>query len=335
MGNDAAEETDEASRGILLGGAGDRLVSVEPRRLLVLSAMPDRAFDTAPEPRDPGERPLFLLGFDLEDVRSMIPDGSGYREAVPRTTALFLELLARHRMRVTFFVVGDVARRYPSLIREIADAGHEIACHGSDHVPLDRHDRESFRADLERNRDDLVGAGAPVPVGFRAPIFSLTASAEWAYDVLAERSFLYSSSVLPRSHPLYGWQRFGERPVRTDGGVWEIPISTDGVGRLGLPFAGGVYFRVLPLAVVRRFFATRRSAGDAVVGYLHPYDLDVEQERFLHPGLGERRWMNALMYVNRRRVLPRLTRLLAEGWRLGCYRDYVKDRLESRTRAGG
>ena len=89
---------------------------------------------------------------------------------------------------------------------------------------------------------------------------------------------------------------------------------------------------VLPLALVRAFFGRRRGEDSAVVGYLHPYDLDVEQERFAHPGLGDRRWMNALMYVNRHRVIPRLTRLLADGWRLERYCDYVNDRLESRVR---
>jgi polysaccharide deacetylase family protein (PEP-CTERM system associated) len=296
--------------------------------------MPDRAFRTALEPSDAGERQVFLLGFDLEDVRSMVPGGSAYREAVPRTTGLFLDLLARHDMRVTFFVVGDVARRYPGLIREIADRGHELACHSSDHLPLDRHGRASFRSDLERNRDDLLRAGAPLPLGFRAPIFSLTPTAGWAYEVLAELGFRYSSSVLPRSHPLYGWESFGEHPVRTDTGVWEIPISTNGLGRLGIPFAGGIYFRVLPLAIVRELFRRRRSRGAAVVGYLHPYDLDVEQERFAHPGLGDRRWMNALMYVHRGRVLPRLTRLLADGWRLERYGVFVSDRLERRAPAG-
>jgi polysaccharide deacetylase family protein (PEP-CTERM system associated) len=235
----------------------------------VSSTILDPASRVTLEPRTAGDHPVFLLGFDLEDVRSMIPGGSADRDAVPRTTERFLELLERHAMRATFFVVGDVARRHPALIREIAERGHELACHSSDHVPLDRHDRSSFRADIERNRDDLVDAGAPPPLGFRAPMFSLTPRAEWAYDVLAELGFRYSSSVLPRSHPLYGWQRFGEHPIRTDGGIWEIPISTGGVGRLGIPFAGGVYFRLLPLTLVRAFFGRRRGQDAAVVGNLH------------------------------------------------------------------
>ena len=83
----------------------------------------------------------FLFSVDLEDVRTMIPDGARYTERVPAQVARYAELLARHDARCTFFTVGDVARRYPSLVRDLAAAGHEIACHGSDHVPLDRLDR--------------------------------------------------------------------------------------------------------------------------------------------------------------------------------------------------
>lgn len=277
--------------------------------------------------------PLFCLGVDLEDVRSMVPGGERYAEAVPRTTRLLLDFLARRGARTTFFTVGDVARRYPDLVAEIAEAGHELACHSSDHDPLDRLDRDGLRRDLERNREDLLRAGAREVVGFRAPIFSLTAETVWAYDVLAELGFSYSSSVLPRRSPLYGWEGFGDGPVRTGSGVWEVPISTCGLGGRGLPFAGGVYFRVLPFGLVRWLFARRRAASEVVVGYIHPYDLDTSQERFVHPGLGGNPVLNALMYVNRRRVLPRLERLADGGWRLGRYVDLVR-RRERELRGG-
>ncbi len=277
--------------------------------------------------------PLFCLGIDLEDVRSMVPGGERYAEAVPRIARLLLDFLARRRARATFFTVGDVARRYPGLVGEIAAAGHELACHSSDHEPLDRVDRDGLRRDLERNREDLLRAGARDVQGFRAPIFSLTPETAWAYEVLAELGFSYSSSVLPRRSPLYGWEGFGERPRRTAAGVWEVPISTCGLGGRGLPFAGGVYFRVLPFGLVRWLFGRRRASGDAVVGYVHPYDLDTSQERFVHPGLGGSPFLNALMYVNRGRVLSRLERLVGEGWQLVRYADYVRQREPRGERA--
>ena len=102
------------------------------------------------------DAPPFLFSIDLEDVRSMIPEGHRYADRVPLLVGRYLELLERHDLRCTFFTVGDVARRHPALVRDLATAGHEIACHGSDHVPLDRMGRAGFREDLARNLEDLA-----------------------------------------------------------------------------------------------------------------------------------------------------------------------------------
>jgi len=265
----------------------------------------------------------FLFSVDLEDVRTMIPDGARYTERVPAQVARYAELLARHDARCTFFTVGDVARRYPSLVRDLAAAGHEIACHGSDHVPLDRLDRATFRADLERNLADLAAAGAGRVTGFRAPVHSLVPRTAWAWEVLAELGLRYSSSVLPARHPLYGWPGFARTATRTEAGVWELPLTLAGLPGLDVPFAGGVYLRVLPFALVRACFDRERGQGRAVVGYAHPFDIDTGQERFVHPELGGRRLYHRLMYWNRGGMLGRIERLIERGAGVVRYGDYV------------
>ena len=40
-----------------------------------------------------------------------------------------LELFGNKHVKATFFILGWVAERLPSLVREITQAGHEIACH--------------------------------------------------------------------------------------------------------------------------------------------------------------------------------------------------------------
>jgi hypothetical protein len=52
----------------------------------------------------------FLFSIDLEDIRTFVPGGERYAERVPTNVARYLEFLARHRVRCTFFTVGDVAR---------------------------------------------------------------------------------------------------------------------------------------------------------------------------------------------------------------------------------
>lgn len=116
----------------------------------------------------------YLFSVDLEDVRSMIPDGARYAPRVAANVARYLDVLDRHGARCTFFTVGDVATRMPELVRDLAQAGHEIACHGADHMPLERLGRDGFRDDTVRALDALDRAGAGRARGFRAPVMSLT-----------------------------------------------------------------------------------------------------------------------------------------------------------------
>jgi polysaccharide deacetylase family protein (PEP-CTERM system associated) len=264
----------------------------------------------------------YLFGVDLEDVRLQVPDGGRYRPRVPEMTARYLDFLRRHRARGTFFVVGGVARAHPDLIRRIADEGHEIACHSDRHVPLDRQDPAAFRDDLCRNLEALRAAGVDGVRGYRAPRFSLTERTRWAYAVLAELGFSYSSSVLPARSPLYGWPGFGEAPRWMDG-ILELPMTLLRTPFLSVPNGGGVYFRVLPRPLLRRSLLASRRADRPVLGYLHPYDVDVEQERFPHPGFS--RWSvgNRLMYLNRGATLDRLEMVARLGFAIQPYGGYA------------
>jgi polysaccharide deacetylase family protein (PEP-CTERM system associated) len=277
---------------------------------------------------DDTRRPFFF-SIDLEDIRLLVPGGERYRERVPENTHRYLDLLARHDLRCTFFTTGDVARRYPELVSQIAAAGHEIACHSSDHLPLDRHSRASFREDLLRCRDDFGRAGVTDCKGFRAPIASLFEETRWAYEVLQELGFVYSASVLAAEHPLYGWPSFGSDQPRRIEGIWEIPISLSRIPGLDVPFAGGVYFRVLPFVLVRRLFERRSAAGRPVFGYLHPYDIDSEQERFMHPEIGDSAFYNWLLYWNRSGTLRRCDALFRDGWQVRRYDEYVERLLRA------
>jgi len=78
------------------------------------------------------------LTFDIEDYFQV----SAFEGIVPRTswddyptrvvdnTHRILQLLERHQVHATFFILGWVADRFPQLVREIASTGHELATHG-------------------------------------------------------------------------------------------------------------------------------------------------------------------------------------------------------------
>jgi len=264
----------------------------------------------------------YLFSVDVEDPRLLIANGERFRSRVEPMTVRFLDWLDRHGFSATFFVVGDVARRHPDLVREIARRGHEIGCHSNRHIPLDQQSPDEFRADVSECIEALARCDARAVIGYRAPTCSLTKQTSWAYDVLGTLGIQYSSSVLPAPNPLYGWPEFGAATRRMPSGVLEIPLTIGRVGPLRVPVGGGVYFRVLPFLLIARAI-DRRASEDAVTGYFHPYDIDEDQERFMHAGIKNNRFYHWLMFLNRGKVLPRLDRLVEKGLRIEPYKSYA------------
>jgi polysaccharide deacetylase family protein (PEP-CTERM system associated) len=261
-------------------------------------------------------RTPFLFSVDVEDA--------GDRTPLADLIERYLDFLRIRKAKATFFIVGEVARRHRDLIGSIAREGHEIGCHSDAHVPLDRQDRGTFRDDLRRNLEALATAGVERPRGYRAPCFSLTERTRWAYPILAEQGFTYSSSVLPARNPLYGWPGFGEAPRMMEG-VLEMPISLLSA-MLPVP-AGGVYFRTMPMPLLRRALARRQRRGEPVLTYFHPYDIDGARSDRPHPG--HSRWSpyNWLLQANRGRTMARLEAI----GRLGFdYRTYGEQADELR-----
>lgn len=263
----------------------------------------------------------YLFSVELEDVRSLVPDAHHLPERVPENIERMLQFLRDRDVRCTFFATGDCARRYPSLVRDIANEGHEIACHSSEHKALDRHDAASFRKDVEQCQRDYERAGVPPAVGFRAPYGSMIPSTSWAYRVLEDLGFEYSTSVIGARNPRYGWPDFGPDRPRREGKLVELPVTLTHIPGLNVPIVGGVYFRILPFSLVRTLFRQRIQGPDPVVGYIHPFDFDDTEERFRFPELNP--LFGWLMYQNRGAVFPRFRALFDEGVRVELYRDFV------------
>lgn len=263
----------------------------------------------------------YLFSVDLEDVRDMIPNGMQYKEAVVSNTRKYLNWLQQHQFKATFFVVGRTALAFPALIKEIADSGHEIALHSHNHTHVTKLSPDAFKADIAENINAIQKAGVATVKGFRAPTFSIVEQSKWAYKILKEAGIEYSSSVIPNKNPLFGWQSFGgEQWVD---GVYEIPMNI-GSAPLGVPFGGGVYFRVLPGFITRPLFAKAAKENRPVLGYFHPYDVDTEQEHFMHPHLNDSKLLNELMYINRSKVFTRLNKVISMGFSVLRYDEYYK-----------
>ena len=267
--------------------------------------------------------PTFLFSVDLEEFYAADPARVFRQTPLPELAEKYLAFLRRHAMKATFFVVGELARKFPDTVRAIAAEGHEIGCHTHTHRPLEEHTPHSLREDLARNLDAVRDAGGESVIGFRAPILSLTEKTRWAYEVLAELGFRYSSSVLPARNPLHGWPGFSNKPRRI-ADILELPVTLARFGPLEVPAGAGTYFRCLPLGAIKSRFLALARAGSPIVGYFHPYDVDTKQERVLHRGVRGSRWMNALLYVNRARTIERLEILVNAGFNITTYAEYIR-----------
>jgi polysaccharide deacetylase family protein (PEP-CTERM system associated) len=201
---------------------------------------------------------------------------------VERNTEVILSMLDEAGCRATFFTLGWIAERYPGLVRRIVTGGHELASHGMAHIRADRQDRAAFGADVGRSRRLLEDIGGVPVTGYRAASFSIGRDNLWAFEVLAEKGYAYSSSIYPISHDHYGMKEAPRFPFRPRGGdgLLEIPVSTVSLGGRNLPCGGGGYFRLLPYRL-SRWQLRRLNLQDRrpAVFYFHPWEIDPEQPR--------------------------------------------------------
>jgi polysaccharide deacetylase family protein (PEP-CTERM system associated) len=235
-------------------------------------------------------------------------------------TELCLDLLAAHGVAATFFVLGWTAERYPGLVRRIAESGHEIACHSHVHPEVFALDETAFRADLERALAALSAAGATEVAGYRAPSFSLTPPVHHYLHILQDYGLTYDASLFPVHHPRYGQPDAPRAPFLLGGAAAQaagpdrdpllvLPMTTARLLGVNVGFAGGGYLRVLPRALYRLLRSVAQRQGQAVVTYLHPWELDDWR-----PGdVGQSRLQRWRSQGGQRSVRAKLTSILREG----------------------
>ncbi|MFX0195792.1 MAG: DUF3473 domain-containing protein [Candidatus Hodarchaeota archaeon] len=268
---------------------------------------------------------IHALTIDVEDAASI-----GMRDlfeveylptdAVVRNTDRVLEILSLHGVRGTFFVLGEVAERFPSLVRRIAKAGHEIGIHGYTHrqfFKLNRKQAFTEIGDAKHLIEDIVSE--PV-YGHRAPAFSIRPDTAWALEVIAEAGFSYDSSIVPIKGRRYGWPGIDpsiHRMALANGKTLiQAPIPSVCIMGNRLPACGGGYLRHFPYWFTK-WAMCRIGRQRPVIVYMHPYELDLEpmpdefRFRLSTADRHKKRFMK-LQFRNRRTVPHKIERLLSE-----------------------
>lgn len=233
-----------------------------------------------------------------------------WESRVEHNTQRMLQLLHRHNVRGTFFVLGWVARRFPGLVRQIQACGHEVGTHGYWHRLIYELSPGEFREDLRQSRAALEDAIGAEVTAHRAASFSVTARSLWALEILVEEGFLADSSIFPVHHDRYGIPHAPRRLHRLTtpaGELWEFPPSVARWAGVNLPVGGGGYFRLFPLFWTHYCLdRINRRERQPFVFYVHPWEIDPHQP--LVPARS--RLSRFRHYVGLRRSEGKLDRLL-------------------------
>ena len=247
--------------------------------------------------------------FNILDVSGEIPFekwGEQENRLVPNMEKL-LELLRKYDVKATLFWLGFFAEKYPELVRQCAEEGHEIASHGYAHILAYKSGREKFREDICKAKDILENIIQKPVLGFRAAGFSTTDDSTWVFDEIRQAGYLYDSSVFPGSRDNGGIASspLGDYTIKTPfGDLLEIPQSMITIFGHRLSMFGGGYLRLFPFPLIKWGTKQLQKNNIPLVVYVHPREIDPD-----HPRLKMSPIRHIKSYINLNTTYNKISRL--------------------------
>ena len=255
-----------------------------------------------------------LLTFDIEDYHHLL-DIHGLNEQydvgksiVESETLRILKMLKTHRVRAIFFVLGEVAVRFPNVVKAIASDGHVLGTHSHKHdLHKDLSDKE-FVDDLRKSIQAIERVSGQKVRCYRAPGFSLQKEQFNRFELMRAEGIEYDFSLFDgdASHGGVGIDKSQTIPFTfntSSGEIKSFPFVKTKVACASLPILGGGYFRLTPKWLIRR--ALRRDGY--MMTYFHPRDFAILQPRL--KGLSFIRYFKA--YVGLSGAFDKLETLVA------------------------
>jgi polysaccharide deacetylase family protein (PEP-CTERM system associated) len=270
-----------------------------------------------------------ILSIDVEEVfhgEYIREYKHGLRYRTPDNIPPILKLLEEYNVKATFFIVGEIAEKFPGVINEILEKGHEVAFHGWTHDPLWRINAIQFREEVKAFKKLH-----PNCIGFRAPSFSLNNGTKWALKILQEEGFKYDSSIFPTWTPLYGTYKAPTYPYHPslvniivedeNYPIIEFPLAVYKIFRIKIPIAGGFWLRLWNLDLIKRGIKKLNEKGFPAVIYVHNWELDEKTPRINASVLGRLQ-----TYHNLNKVKQKLATLLSE-FNFTNFATYIEEDL--------
>jgi len=157
---------------------------------------------------------MLTFDFDADEVwQTKIEADRAYNKVSIQTRGEFgatigipriLDLLAKYGLKAGFFVPGKVAERYPDVVKDIHEEGHELGHHGYTHSnPANFKSRDEELKELRGGIEALENLTGEKPVGYRSPSADISS---FTLQLLSQNGFIYDSSLLnsdmPYLHPI-------------------------------------------------------------------------------------------------------------------------------------
>jgi polysaccharide deacetylase family protein (PEP-CTERM system associated) len=268
-----------------------------------------------------------IMSVDVEDWFHILeaasaPDISQWNSlpsCVERNFRKLLDLFSEKNVRVTCFFLGYVAEKYPHLVKEALNRGHEIASHGYAHRLIYTMTPHAFLEDARKSKGILESISGQFVRGYRAPGFSVTADTPWFFEKLLEAEYQYDSSVFPAPRQHGGLNTSKYSPHMVAEKLMEFPITVAKVLGKRFCFFGGGYLRLFPYPVVRQMCRKVLGENRPVVFYIHPREIDPDHPRL---SLGLTRTFKS--YVNLKTTEPKLRNILDE-FQVTTFAEFIKE----------
>ncbi len=211
-------------------------------------------------------------------------------DTITEATLRLLEILDYFDIRATFFIVADVATRFPHITDALKRSNHEIASHSYTHTPAFESTRKIANQPLsnwveeqkmaKRTLEDIFETEV---IGFRAPSAYF---ANWMVPELEKLGYKYDSSIAYNSFynktnvklkniPSKPYRLNSETlsNINPDSELYELPWSYYKITKnLILPAGGAFFFRLFGYSFFKKVIDQSLKKGDTMF-YLHPSDI--------------------------------------------------------------
>jgi len=164
---------------------------------------------------------------------------------------------------ITFFCTGIVAKKCPSLIKEIAAAGNEVACHYYYHDSLVKDGYQKVEKNLGIAKEVLQNITQKEVIGFRAPGFSVDPHDIQMFEIIS-KYFRYDSSLSS--------VRFNENNTKLkEVDLLYFPLNSIKIAGKNVQL-GGSFLKIIPNFILRNIIKNAKVNEEVIQLYLHPYE---------------------------------------------------------------